>query len=184
MHANFDCRSRFTSQSISGTQRSLYYRYVITIDTRQPFTLHACSNKTSQSISGTQRSLYYRISSGEEVQRGLDPPASDPAIFAMAERASYDDSFAAALESEPLPPDVDASGAEGLPVVPPGSVSPTSSSPPAGVLQVAASSESDEHASALPSPSAQQPPTSGDGVHDPEHYETLCIAIILRLAIM
>jgi hypothetical protein len=34
--------------------------------------------------------------SGEEVQRGLDPPASELAIFAMAERASYDDSFAAA----------------------------------------------------------------------------------------
>jgi hypothetical protein len=86
----------------------------------------------------------------------------------MAERASYDDSFAAALESEPLPPDADASIAEGLPRVPPGSVSPATSSPLAGVLHIAASSENDEHASALPSPSAQQPPTSGDGVHDPE----------------
>jgi hypothetical protein len=90
----------------------------------------------------------------------------------MAEPASYDDSFAAALESEPLPPDVDASVAEGLPQVPPGSVSPTTSSPPAAVLQVAASSENDEHASALPSPFAQQPPTSWDGVHDPEQSAT------------
>jgi hypothetical protein len=87
----------------------------------------------------------------------------------MAEQASYDDLFAAALKSEPLPPDVDISGAEGLPVVPSGSVSPVTASPPAGVLQVAASSENDEHASAVPSPSTQQPRTSGDGVLDPEH---------------
>jgi hypothetical protein len=89
----------------------------------------------------------------------------------MAERTSYNDSFAAALESEPLPPD--ASGAEGLPQLPPGSVSPATSSPPAGVLKVAASSKNDEHASAVPSPSTQQPPTSGDGVHDPEHHSSI-----------
>jgi hypothetical protein len=123
---------------------------------------------TSQSISGTQRSLLYRISSEEESQRGLDPPVSESAIFALSERASNDDSFAVALENDPLPPDADASGAEGLPLVPPGSISPATSSPPAGVLQIAASSENDKHASALPSPSVQQPPTSGDGVYDPE----------------
>jgi hypothetical protein len=112
--------------------------------------------------------MFYTISSEEKIQRGLNPPASESAIFAMAERASHDDSFAAALESDPLPPDADASGAEGLPQVPPGSISPATSSPPAGLLQIAASSENDEHASALPSPSAQLPPTSGDGVYDPE----------------
>jgi hypothetical protein len=90
----------------------------------------------------------------------------------MAERASHDDSFAAALESEPLPPDVDASGAGGLPLVPSGSLSPVTSSPPAGVLQVAASSENDEHPSAVSSPSTQQPPTSGDGVHVSEHLNS------------
>jgi hypothetical protein len=84
----------------------------------------------------------------------------------MAEQVSCDDLFAAALESEPLPPDADISGAEGLPAVPSGSLSPVIASPPAGVLQVAASSENDEHASVVPSPSTQQPRTSGDGVFD------------------
>jgi hypothetical protein len=89
----------------------------------------------------------------------------------MAERTSYDDSLAAALESDPLPPDAVASGAEGLPLVPSGSLSPTTSSPPAGVLQTAASSDNDEHPSAVPSRATQQPPTSGDGVHAPEHRD-------------
>jgi hypothetical protein len=58
-------------------------------------------------------------------------------------------------------------------VVPSGSLSPATASPPAGVLQVAASSESDEHASVVPSPSTQQPRTSGDGVFDPEQVMSL-----------
>jgi hypothetical protein len=68
---------------------------------------------------------YHRISSREELQRGLffDPPASAAAIFAMAERTSDDVSLAAALESDPLPLDAVASGAEGLPLVPSGSIS-------------------------------------------------------------
>jgi hypothetical protein len=88
----------------------------------------------------------------------------------MAERASNDNSFAAALESDPLHPDADASGAEDLPLVPPGSISPVMSSPSAGLLQFATSSDNDEHAPTLPSPSAQQPPTRGDGVYDPEQH--------------
>jgi hypothetical protein len=86
----------------------------------------------------------------------------------MAERASNDDSFAAALESDPLHPDADASGAENLPLVPPGSISPVISSPSAGLLQFATSSDNDEHAPTLTSPSVQQPPTRGDGVYDSE----------------
>jgi hypothetical protein len=95
-----------------------------------------------------------RCITGSPVRRnsaGLDPPASEFAIFAMAERTSYDDSLAAALESDPLPPDEVTSGAEGLPLVPSGSLSPTTSSPPAGVLQTAASNENDEHLSEVPS---------------------------------
>jgi hypothetical protein len=92
----------------------------------------------------------------------------------MAERSSYDDSLAAALESDPLPPDADASGAEGLPLVPSGSFSPATSSPQAGVLQIAASNENDEHPSEVPSPATQQPPTSGDGVHAAEQFESQC----------
>jgi hypothetical protein len=71
-------------------------------------------------------------------------------------------------------PDAVASGAEGLPLVPSGSISSTTSSPQAGVLQSAASTENrnDEHLSELPSPATQQPPTSGDGVYAAEQ---LCL---------
>jgi hypothetical protein len=86
----------------------------------------------------------------------------------MAGRASNDGSFAAALESDPLHPDADASGAQNLPLVAPGALSPVMSSPSAGLLQSPTSSDNDEHAPTLPSPSAQQPPTRGDGVCDPE----------------
>jgi hypothetical protein len=58
-------------------------------------------------------------------------------------------------------------------VVPSGSLSPVTASPPAGVLQVAASSENDEHASTVPSPSTQQPRTNGDGVLDTEQVMSL-----------
>jgi hypothetical protein len=112
---------------------------------------------------------YHRISSIEELQRGLDHPASAAAIFAMAERTSDDVSLAAAPESDPLPPDAVASGAEELLLVPSGPISPVSS------LQPAASSNPDEPASQPPSRTAHQPPTSGDGVIVPEHIDFLFV---------
>jgi hypothetical protein len=81
----------------------------------------------------------------------------------MDEQTSYDDLSA----DEPLSPDVDISGVEGLPLVSSGSVSPVTVSPPTGVLQVVASS--------VPSPSTQQPWTSGDVVLDPEQVMSLSV---------
>jgi hypothetical protein len=91
----------------------------------------------------------------------------------MAERTSDDVSLAAALESDPLPPETVSSGVEGLPLVPSGSISPTTSSPPAGVQQTATSRDNDEYPSVVPSRPTQQPPTSGDGVHAPEQVMSL-----------
>ena len=80
----------------------------------------------------------------------------------MAEWTSDDVSLAVALESDPLPPDAVASGAEELPLVPSGPITPVSS------LQPAASSNPDERPSQPPSRTAHQPPTSGDGASVPE----------------
>ena len=81
----------------------------------------------------------------------------------MAEWTSDDVSLAVALESDPLPPDAVASGAEELPLVPSGPITPVSS------LQPAASSNPDEPPSQAPSRTAHQSPTSEDGASVPEH---------------
>jgi hypothetical protein len=90
----------------------------------------------------------------------------------MAERASDDSSLAAALESDPPHPDADTSGAEDLSLATSGPSSVLMPSPPAGLLQSATSSDNDGRALTSTSPSAQQPPSSGDGVYDPEHPGT------------
>jgi hypothetical protein len=83
----------------------------------------------------------------------------------MAERTSDDVSLAAAPEGDQLPPDEDISGAEELPLVPSGPISPVST------LQPAASSNPDEPASQPPSRTTHQPPTSGDGAIVQEQIE-------------
>jgi hypothetical protein len=85
----------------------------------------------------------------------------------MAERTSDDVSLAAALESDPLPPDAVASGAEELPLVPSGPITPVSS------LQPAASSNPDESPSQAPSRTAHQSPTREDGASVPEQNALL-----------
>jgi hypothetical protein len=82
----------------------------------------------------------------------------------MAEWTSDDVSLAVAPESDPLPPDAVASGAEELPLVPSGPITPVSS------LQPAASSNPDEMPSQAPSRTAHQSPTSEDGASVPEQY--------------
>jgi hypothetical protein len=82
----------------------------------------------------------------------------------MAEWTSDDVSLAVALESDPLPPDAVARGAEELPPVPSGPISPVSS------LQPAASTNTDERLSQPPSRTAHQPPTSGDGASVFQHH--------------
>jgi hypothetical protein len=92
----------------------------------------------------------------------------------MAEWTSDDVSLAVALESDPLPPDAVVSGAEELPLVPSGPITPVSN------LQPAASSNPDEPPSQAPSRTAHQSPTSEDGASVPEHHACVPAAAIIQ----
>jgi hypothetical protein len=172
MSVEFDCRSRFTSQFDIWHAPSLFTGMYLLLILASLLPYKLVLIHLLNSISGTHDRCLQGLQS--RIDSACDrSPAVESTIFVMAGRASNDGSFAAALESDPLHSDADASGAENLPLVPPGSLSPIMSSPSAGLLQFATSSDNDEHVPTLPSASAQQPPTRGDGVYDPEQVMSL-----------